>query len=53
MLVNGQLTDGTAADSNSGAATYSDKFKDDLIGTTPDETAWNTVWVWIDGQLPQ
>lgn len=53
MLVNGQLTDGTAADSNSGAATYSDKFKDDLIGTTSPETAWNTVWIWTDGQLPQ
>ena len=53
MLVNGQLAAGTDAGSNSGAATYSDKFKDDLIGTTPDETAWNTAWTWTDGKLPQ
>ncbi|WP_293670148.1 hypothetical protein [uncultured Parabacteroides sp.] len=53
MLVNGQLAAGTDAGSNFGAATYSDKFKDDLIGTTPDKTAWNTAWTWTDGKLPQ
>ncbi|RDU47417.1 hypothetical protein DWU89_19745 [Parabacteroides acidifaciens] len=54
MLVNGQLAAGTDAGSNSGANTYSDKFKDDLIETTPgNETAWKDAWEWTDGQLPQ
>ena len=49
-----ELAGSSDAGSNSGADTWSDKFKDDLIGTTPDnETAWKDAWEWKDGKLPQ
>ena len=55
MTVNGNYVSGTDAGSNSGADTWLDSFKDDLIGTAPNETAWKDAWTWpTDGNtLPR